>query len=152
MVRRFSYFMLAILVIVSDQASKTWVLNHFIPYDPYPVFSMLNITLAFNTGAAFSFLSGPESWHAWFFIGFALLMSGLFICWIWQLPSRVMGVAYGLILGGALSNLWDRLTLGQVIDFIDVFYHTHHWPVFNVADSAICVGVVFWVYAIRYVD
>lgn len=126
-------------------------MNHFVPYDPYSIFSFLNITLAFNTGAAFSFLSGPEPWHAWFFVIFALLMSALFIYWICKLPKNhhALGVAYGLILGGALSNLWDRLTLGQVVDFIDVHYQIYHWPVFNVADSAICIGVVLWAYLIK---
>ncbi|MCU9931012.1 signal peptidase II, partial [Escherichia coli] len=88
------------------------------------------------------FLSGPESWHAWFFIGFAVLVIGLLFTWLWQLPDKhkLLVGSYGLILGGALSNLWDRLTLGQVVDFIDVYYQTYHWPIFNVADSAICIG------------
>lgn len=143
-----SYFILPILTLIADQVSKAQILKHFVPYDPFPLFPGLSITLAFNPGAAFSFLSGPEPWHAWFFIAFAVLMSCLLVTWLLQLPPKhkLLVVAYGLILGGALSNLWDRLTLGQVVDFIDLYYQTHHWPIFNVADSAICVGVCLWIW------
>jgi signal peptidase II len=130
------------LVIFLDQASKHWVLQHFTPYDPLDVTKFLNITLAFNTGAAFSLLSGPDDWHWWFFIIFTIVMSLGLIIWQWKELGRnfKLACALSLVIGGALSNLWDRLQLGQVVDFIDAHYAIHHWPVFNLADSSICLG------------
>jgi signal peptidase II len=139
------YWFLIMFIILFDQWSKDWIFTHFVPYDPYPLLSFLNITLAFNTGAAFSFLSGPALWHYWFFVIFALSMVTYLFYWLSQLTAKEtqLGFAISLIIAGALSNVLDRILFGQVIDFIDVYYKTHHWPVFNVADSAICIGAVW---------
>ncbi|MCX7114721.1 MAG: signal peptidase II [Gammaproteobacteria bacterium] len=136
--------LIAVCVIALDQWSKAWVLAHLVPYSPLHLTSFLNIMLAFNSGAAFSILSGPQLWHTWFFIIFSSTISLYLVFWLGNLKSNqgVLAVAISLILGGAVSNLYDRLTIGQVVDFIDVFYRFHHWPVFNVADSAICIGAV----------
>ena len=103
---------------------------------------MVNFTLAFNTGAAFSFLSGTGDWHRWLFTGFSAVMSVAIFVWIIRLPStaRMQAAGLSLILAGAVGNLMDRILLGHVIDFIDVYYSHYHWPAFNIADSAICVG------------
>ncbi|OGV28070.1 MAG: signal peptidase II [Legionellales bacterium RIFCSPHIGHO2_12_FULL_37_14] len=138
---------LAILVIFLDQISKQWILHNYTPYLPEPITNFFSITLAFNTGAAFSILSGPAKWHAWFFIIFSLLMIFLLSMFLARTKANEypLGIGFSLILGGAVSNFIDRLNLGQVVDFLDVHYKTHHWPVFNVADSAICVGA-FWLF------
>ncbi len=106
---------------------------------------MVNITLAFNTGAAFSFLNTAGPWHHWFFAVFSLSMSIALMVWLMLTKQKSMGLLLGisLILGGALGNLLDRFFLGHVVDFIDVYYQNHHWPAFNIADSAICLGALF---------
>ncbi|MDF1678201.1 MAG: signal peptidase II [Legionellaceae bacterium] len=136
---------LSLLVIVLDQITKYWAMTHLMPYESVAVFPMFSWTLAFNSGSAFSFLAASGGWHMWFFTGFSSLVSIALIIWIMRLESRLFTqmLALALILGGAVGNLIDRIRLGHVIDFIDVYYKTHHWPVFNVADSAICLGAIW---------
>lgn len=143
--KKWPWFLLSLVVILIDQWSKYWAETHFIPYQPEHVFPMVNFTLAYNTGAAFSFLSGTGGWHRWFFAGFSVVMSLILIAWLIRLPAqaKLQALAVSLILGGAVGNLYDRAMLGHVIDFIDVYYQNHHWPVFNLADSAICIGAFF---------
>ncbi len=140
--KKWPWFLLVVMLVAIDQASKYWASMDLIPYHPESVIPMLNWTLAYNTGAAFSFLSGAGDWHRWFFAGFSLIMSSvLVICLIRTANTlRLQLLALSLILGGAVGNLIDRLFFGYVVDFIDVYYKHHHWPVFNIADSAICLG------------
>lgn len=140
--KKWHWFLLSLVVIILDQASKYWIGANLTPYTPMPVFPMLNLTLAYNTGAAFSFLSGAGDWHRWFFAGFSLLVSAILVIWLYRTPSyaRLQAAGVSLILGGALGNLIDRGLHGYVIDFIDVYYDYHHFATFNLADSAICVG------------
>jgi signal peptidase II len=145
--KKWHWFVLSIIVIICDQASKYRVGASLIPYKPVPIFPMLNFTLAYNTGAAFSFLSGAGDWHRWFFAGFSLLVSIILIIWLWRTPSqaRLQSAGVSLILGGALGNLIDRGLHGYVVDFIDVYYKHYHFATFNVVDSAICVGAALLV-------
>jgi signal peptidase II len=142
--KKWPWFVLVFMVIAIDQASKYWASVDLTPYQPEPILPMFNLTLAYNTGAAFSFLHNAGAWHRWFFTGFSLLMSIGLTAWITRLPSsaRLQLAALSLILGGAIGNLIDRAFLGFVIDFIEVYYKHYHWPVFNIADSAICIGAV----------
>jgi signal peptidase II len=144
--RKWYWFALSIFIIVADQASKYWAEISLVPYKPLAVFPMLNATLAFNTGAAFSFLNGAGDWHRWFFAGFSLIMSIVLIVWLYRIPNqnRLLSIGISLILGGAVGNLIDRAFYGYVVDFIDVYYQYHHFATFNIADSAICVGAVFF--------
>lgn len=137
-------YLFSFFILVADQMSKLWIISRFVPYQPYHVMPMFNLTLAYNTGAAFSFLSTTGAWHHWFFLGISLTVSILLAIWIFRTPrsERLQLFALSLILGGALGNLVDRLTLGYVIDFIDIYYKNYHWPIFNIADSAICIGTV----------
>ena len=145
--KKWPWFTLSLVVLVADQLSKNWALSNLIAYQPQPVLPMVNVTLAYNTGAAFSFLSGVGGWHRWFFAVFSVIMSIVLAVWLIRLPSKAVlqCIAVSLILGGAVGNLYDRVALGHVIDFIDVYYQNHHWPVFNLADSAICFGAFFLV-------
>ncbi|MFT4060432.1 MAG: signal peptidase II [Legionella sp.] len=145
--KKWHWFVLSILVIIGDQASKYWAGTSLIPYKPMPVMPMLNFTLAYNTGAAFSFLNGAGDWHRWFFAGFSLLMSTVLVVWLYRVPSHscLLSAGISLILGGAVGNLIDRAFYGYVIDFIDVYYQYHHFATFNIADSAICVGAAFFI-------
>src|SRR6056297_894307 len=112
-------------------------------YRPIPLTDWLNLTLAHNTGAAFSLLADGGGWQRWFFIVFASGISVFLLIWLWRLPltARALPVSLMLLLGGAIGNLADRIRLGYVVDFIDVHYNNWHWPAFNVADSAIVIGV-----------
>jgi signal peptidase II len=114
------------------------------PYSPVELFPGLNFMLAYNTGAAFSFLAEAGGWQRWFFVVLALVVSIFIVLWIKRLTVAERWVAAGLalVLGGALGNVADRIIFGYVVDFIDVYYGQWHWPAFNVADSAITVGVV----------
>lgn len=143
--RKWPWFLLSFVVIVLDQISKTWALQHLLPAQPIAICNMINFHLAFNTGAAFSFLSHSGEWHRWFFASFSLLMSIVIMVWLCRLTKaeRLQALGLSFILGGALGNFVDRLRYGHVIDFIDVYYQQYHWPVFNLADSAITIGAIF---------
>ncbi len=134
----------SVLVIVLDQLTKLWA-SHALDYAaPVAVLPYFNLTLMHNTGAAFSFLSEAGGWQRWFFALVALFVSAVILVWLKRLPSGKvwLSVALALVLGGALGNVWDRITLGYVVDFIDLYYQGRHWPAFNIADSAIFVGAV----------
>lgn len=146
--KNWPWFFVSIGVILVDQFSKMWAMMDLLPYQPKAVLPMVNLTLAFNTGAAFSFLHHSGQWHQWFFACFSFAMSVGISVWILRLQSnaRLQLLAFSLILGGAIGNLIDRLRLGYVIDFIDVYYQTHHWPIFNFADSAIVLAALILLY------
>lgn len=134
---------LALLVLVLDQISKTWVLANFRLMDRQIVTSFFNLVLVFNPGASFSFLADAGGWQKWFFVVLALGIS----LWLLSLlrkhaQERLMPAALALILGGAIGNVVDRLRFDAVVDFLDFHVAGYHWPAFNVADSAITVGVV----------
>lgn len=136
---------LAALVILLDQLSKLAVLQ-WLPFG-YPGQSLMpyiNLVHVYNKGAAFSFLADQPGWQRWFFTLFALGVCGALLVWLRKLPAaaRWSPVAYSLIIGGALGNLIDRLAYGHVVDFIDFHVGQWHYPAFNLADSAICVGAV----------
>ena len=132
------------LVIVIDQATKRVVDTTMQLYQSIELIPCFQLTYLRNQGAAFSFLSGAGGWQRWFFIGLAIIAS-VFICfWLKKLErnQRWEAIAWSLVLGGALGNLIDRILYGYVIDFLDVYVGEWHWPAFNVADSAITVGVI----------
>ncbi len=138
---------LAMVVFVLDQWSKTYferLLDLGQSIDLLPVFSW---TLAYNTGAAFSFLHDAGGWQRWFFIVLAIGVCSAMTVWLCRLPAnaRWLMAGIGLLVGGALGNVYDRYTLGYVIDFIHVHYQTWHFPAFNVADCGITVGAALLV-------
>jgi signal peptidase II len=138
---------LSALVITLDLLTKSVASHYLVLHQPLPVFPGFNWTLMHNTGAAFSFLSDASGWQRWFFSIIAIVVSVGITVWLKRLqPNQVwLAVSLALILGGALGNVWDRLTLGYVVDFIQVYYDKWAWPAFNVADSAITVGAVILV-------
>lgn len=137
------WLMLSLFVLIADQATKQLVEANFLVFEQLPVLPFLNLTLVYNEGAAFSFLSDQGGWQRWLFSGLAAAVSVVLTVWLFQLRSgqKWTAAALSLLIGGALGNLVDRLVFGHVIDFIDVFYGRWHWPAFNVADSAIFIGV-----------
>lgn len=136
-----------VLVIVLDMVTKSLASSHLVLHQPLAIFPGFNLTLMHNTGAAFSFLSDASGWQRWFFTLIALAVSSGIIVWMKRLSTTQvwLAVALGMILGGALGNVYDRMTLGYVVDFIEVYYKHWYWPAFNVADSAISVGAVILV-------
>lgn len=138
------WIILIALIIVADQATKLWVLAALEPFEVIPLVPMLNLTLVFNEGAAFSFLADAGGWQRWFFAGLAVVVSIALLLWLKRLEvhERLTAVALALVAGGAIGNLIDRIAYGHVVDFVDVYWRTWHWPAFNVADSAITVGVI----------
>lgn len=133
---------LTLLLLVIDQLTKIAVSHHFELYQSVALIPFLNLTYVHNEGAAFSFLNDAGGWQRWFFSAIAIGISGLLLVWLRALPAAAskLVIAYSLVISGALGNLVDRLAYGYVIDFIDVYVGKAHWPAFNVADAAICIG------------
>ena len=134
---------LSAVVAAADLATKAWVSAAFQVGDVHVVTPFFNLVLWHNPGAAFSFLAGAGGWQRWFFVAVTLAVSAVILAMLRKSGgNRLLAAALALVLGGALGNLWDRLTLGHVVDFIQVHAAGYYWPAFNVADSAITVGVV----------
>jgi signal peptidase II len=135
---------LSVGVIALDQITKALASGHLLMHEPVPVIPFFNLNLMHNTGAAFSFLSQAGGWQRWFFVVIAIGVSVALTWWLRQLQRNQhwLAAALALVLGGALGNVWDRITLGYVVDFVDFYYGDWHWPAFNVADSAITVGAI----------
>lgn len=138
------WLVLAIIVVVLDYWTKHLASQNLVLYRPVPMTSWFNLTLAHNEGAAFSLLADAGGWQRWFFTVVAVVISAILLVWLWRLPnrSRMLPAALMLVLGGAIGNVIDRLRFGYVIDFVDIHYQGWHWPAFNIADSAIVLGVI----------
>lgn len=152
----FMWYLLALAVIIIDQWTK-WLAQTKLNFlEPVPVIEpVLNWTLAYNYGAAFSFLADQAGWQKWFFAGLALLMSLFLIGYLVKAPRKAKLLSFGLalVLGGALGNLIDRLLHGHVIDFIHVHYaDVWHYPIFNIADIGISLGVVLIVIDMLFLE
>ena len=136
-----------LLIVLLDQISKGFAESWLLQGQPYPVMPSFNLTLWYNTGAAFSLLSEAGGWQRWFFVVVTVVVCGI----LWSLlkklkpgePGAVMSATgIVMIMGGALGNLVDRLFRGAVVDFLDVYYRSYHWPTFNIADIGITVGAL----------
>ena len=141
-------FVLAAVVIGLDQYTKALASAELQYRVPVEITAWFDLMLAHNTGAAFSFLASAGGWQRWFLAGVALVVSVVVSVWLTRLKhsEQVLGIALGLVLGGGLGNLIDRVSLGYVVDFISWHYNDWYWPAFNIADSAICVGAVLLVW------
>lgn len=129
-------------VIALDQLTKYLAETLLVMHQPVPVLPFFNLLLTYNTGAAFSFLREAGGWQRWLFLGLGVLVSVGLLVWLQRLRSeeKWLAVALALILGGAVGNWIDRAVIGQVIDFIQIYYKQWYFPTFNIADSAITVG------------
>nr|VFJ87981.1 MAG: signal peptidase II Aspartic peptidase. MEROPS family A08 [Candidatus Kentron sp. H]VFJ89958.1 MAG: signal peptidase II Aspartic peptidase. MEROPS family A08 [Candidatus Kentron sp. H] len=134
----------AALIVILDRGSKYLAEAMLTPHVPVSILPFFNFTLTYNPGAAFSFLGDAGGWQRWLFVGLSIVISIVLVSWLRGTPRGqvLLPSALTLVLGGALGNLWDRLALGAVVDFIDLHYQGWHWPTFNVADSAITVGAL----------
>ena len=145
--RRWIWLLVTLLVLVLDQVTKYLIVTHLALFQTIHLLPVLNITRVQNTGAAFSLLSTASGWQRWFFVVLALGVSGAVLVWMGRAYYYQTGLlaSLSLVLAGALGNAIDRIARGHVVDFIDVHYAALHWPAFNVADSAITVGVALFV-------
>lgn len=143
----YKWLSLSVLIIVFDQLTKVIAARELVLYVANPVLPGFNLTLVYNTGAAFSLLSQAGGWQRWFFIILASAVSLFLLYWIRSLEysGRWLLCALSLLLGGAVGNLIDRIRLGYVIDFIEIYYRDYFWPAFNLADSAITAGAIMLV-------
>lgn len=133
---------LSAVIVLADQLSKAWITARYQLFDSEPMTSFFNLVFVMNSGAAFSFLAGAGGWQKWFFVILAISVCTWLIFMLRQHQTeRLLSAALALILGGAAGNLIDRLRFDAVIDFLDFHYAGLHFPAFNVADSAITVGV-----------
>lgn len=143
--------LISVLVVVTDQLSKLWVLANFRLYESKPVITgVFDLTFVTNTGAAFGMLAGDKNiWRQLFFVTIAVVA----LCVLtmafrhYRYTGRLYVIAIGMVAGGALGNLIDRFRYGHVVDFLDFYVKDYHWPAFNAADSAITVGVALFLLA-----
>ena len=141
------YLAIATIILLLDQLSKWSALSNLKMGVPEYVLPFMNWLLLFNPGAAFSFLAQGSGWQRWFFTILGLVAC-IYIVWLLRKSQndKLLCVALSLILGGAFGNVLDRIMFGAVVDFIDLHYANWHWPAFNIADSAICIGaaLIIW--------
>lgn len=132
----------SVIVIILDHVAKVLVQQNLILDDYIRVTPFFNLALAHNKGAAFSFLGYASGWQVWFFGIVAIAVSSALLVWMYRIPKNIkwVPIALALIVGGALGNLWDRFSYGFVVDFIQLHIGQHYFAVFNIADSAICIG------------
>jgi signal peptidase II len=134
---------LAVLVVVLDQLSKVWIIGKLVPGESLPVFGPLHFTLTHNTGVSYGLFNNFGDAGRWLLSLFSLIVAGTLAVWVWKAEKRLSALGVGLIIGGAVGNLIDRVRLGWVIDFVDVSKLHFPW-IFNIADSAISIGVVLF--------
>ena len=137
------YWVVVLIVIAVDQISKFAVVARYALHEFEPVTSFFNLGLTYNPGAAFSFLANHDGWQRWFFTVLAVAAAAVFMFQIYHSRQKIVqNVGFAMIAGGALGNMLDRLRIGMVVDFLDFHWQDMHWPAFNLADSAIFIGVV----------
>lgn len=141
-VQAWRWYALALVLVLLDQYTKDLASSGLDYGRPVEVFSWFNLTLQHNTGAAFSFLSDAGGWQRWFFTAIAVVISAGLVAWLYTAERGhwLLSLSLALILGGAIGNLYDRVAMGYVVDFISVHYRDRYFPAFNLADSAITVG------------
>lgn len=138
-----TWLLVAFFVVIADQLTKWAIIEWVSLYEKIPVNSFINLTHQRNTGAAFSFLADAGGWQRWFFVVLASGVSVMIGVWLWRIRHEgpaILAAGLALVLGGAIGNLIDRVLLGYVTDFIQVWFGDWAFPSFNVADAGISVG------------
>jgi signal peptidase II len=141
-----TWMVVAVVVVIADQLTKWAIVEWVALYDKIPLNSFINLTHQKNSGAAFSFLADAGGWQRWFFVVLATGVSAVIAVWLWRIRNdgqTVLSAGLALVLGGAVGNLVDRILLGHVTDFIQVWFGNWAFPSFNIADAGISVGAAF---------
>ena len=147
MLALYKYLSISAIVIVLDLLTKHLIQQNFVFGDLHSVTSFFDLVRYHNEGSAFGFLNDAGGWQKWFFNGISIVASIVIIYLLKKYSQnnnqheKLFCAGLALVLGGAIGNLYDRITLGYVVDFLNFHLNNHYWPAFNVADSAICVGV-----------
>ena len=135
--------LIVVAMIVFDQLSKWWILSVVMqPPQRIPVTGFFDLVLVMNRGVSFGMLGGAPGRVSIGLIVFAIFLAVGLSIWMWRAETMLLGLSLGLVVGGAIGNVIDRIRFGAVVDFLDFYVGTYHWPAFNVADSAITVGVI----------
>ena len=142
--KNYYWIFTTVFVFALDRITKILVLQHLQLEQPMNIFPMFNLFFTFNTGAAFSFLNHANGWQGWLFSGIAIAVSIALVIWQFKIDNQHnwLKIALALVLGGTLGNLYDRIIYHYVIDFFDFYFRQWHYPTFNLADSAICIGAI----------
>jgi signal peptidase II len=144
--RFIAWLSIAMLVVLADQVTKWAIVEWVSLYEKIPLNSFINLTHQRNTGAAFSFLADAGGWQRWFFVALATGVSAAIVVWLWRIRNEgqaVLAAGLALVLGGAVGNLIDRITLGYVTGVVQVWFGNWPFPSFNIADAGISVGAAF---------
>jgi signal peptidase II len=140
------WLLFALLILIADQLSKDWIIKMLSFGESIAITSFFNVVLVYNTGAAFGLLANAGGWQFYVFVALALSASVFMVVLLRKHhQDKRLALALSLILSGAIGNVIDRFIHGHVIDFIDLYYQHYHWPAFNIADSAICIGAILLV-------
>ena len=144
----FRWLWITVIFLTIDQITKHLVVNSFYLGESLNILPFFDLRYVQNPGAAFSFLADQDGWQRWFFTAIAAVASVVFLVWLAKTPKNnaLLSIALAFMLSGAMGNLIDRALFGYVIDMLDFHIAGKHWPVFNVADSAIFVGAAFMIY------
>ncbi len=137
--------LIAAIILICDLVTKQFFQNLlFDPPRSIEILPFLNFTAVWNKGVSFGLMSGAEIWHL---LAIATAITGVILYWLWQAHDRWTAGGCGLILGGAIGNIYDRIQFGAVRDFFDFYVGQYHWPAFNIADSAVFIGVIFLLFS-----
>ncbi|MCB1893719.1 MAG: lipoprotein signal peptidase [Zoogloeaceae bacterium] len=143
-----AWLALSAVVAALDQVTKFWVMDSLAFGEHVEVTNFFDLVLVFNPGAAFSFLADHSGWQRWFFVALAIVISGWLVVLLRRHQSeRLLPLAFAMIIGGAVGNVIDRFLYGAVVDFLYFHIGRYGWPAFNLADSAITLGVVLMIWA-----
>ena len=135
-------YLISLIVFLLDFISKYLATSTLVPHDPVSIFPCFNLYLTFNPGVSFSLFSAQSATGVWALIGLTAGISAIIAYCIQKETETLARIGYAFVLGGAIGNLIDRIRFGSVVDFLDFYWGKYHWPAFNVADSAICIGAI----------
>jgi len=143
---------LSLFIVVLDQITKIGISASLELYQSIPIMPSFNLTLLHNKGAAWSILATAGGWQRWFLGGVAIIVIAIITAWLNRIKRQEywLASALALVIGGAVGNVIDRIIYGYVVDFIDIYYQTWHWPAFNIADSAITVGIFIFLFHLLF--
>ena len=139
----FLLFNIAFISFMLDQMTKRWALEALELHTPLPVTSFFNFFLTYNKGVSFSLFYNTTSYGPFLLAGMGLLICFFVLYWMIKETDTKTKIGLSLVLGGAIGNIVDRIRFGYVVDFLDFYFNTYHWPAFNLADSFICLGAYF---------